>query len=130
MKLVKYLAVLMILALSMFVAACDGGGGTDPSDACEDLCDRVNKCENEGDFDKGGCLDICDEIADEEDNVDGGCQDAIIDLFECGEDLSCVELEGIDFSAIESAMDLILLRVEGCIEESDAVRRKCEDDLG
>lgn len=90
MKLVKYLAVLMILALSMFVAACDSGGGTDPSDACEDLCDRLNKCEFEGGFDKGGCLDICDEIADEEDDVSGNCQDAIIDLFECGEKLGGV----------------------------------------
>lgn len=126
MKLVKYLAVLMILALSMFVAACDSGGGTDPSDACEDLCDRVNKCEPEG-FDKKGCLDICDEIADEEDDIKDRCQDAVIDLFECGEDLSCNEIELVDFSEILDALDLISIRIEGCLDESDVVFDKCFD---
>ncbi len=130
MKLVKYLAVLVVFALSMYgCGSSGGGGGKDASESCEDLCDRVDKCAFEG-FDKGLCNDICDEIDDEEGEVDSGCEDAIIDLFDCGEKLSCEELATLDFEGIDEFLFSVLEEFEACFDEVDDLIDECEDDFG
>ena len=116
MKLVKYLAVLMILALSMFGASCSGGGGTDAAEACEDFCDRVDDCFD--DFPKGECDAECDDI-DDDDDIDGDCDDAIKDLFQCAEDLTCDT-----FVELDSLEDLFFL--EECADEVGDVFDECD----
>ncbi len=114
----------------MSIYGCgSSGSGKDASESCEDLCDRANKCDFD-DFDKGFCNDICDEIDDGEDEVDNRCEDAVIDLLDCAEKLSCEELAGIDFEDIDDFLDSILVELEACIDEIEELLDECEDDFG
>jgi hypothetical protein len=131
MKDRKYLIALMILALSMFGVACSDGGSDsdDASDACFDVCSRVGDCEVEG-FSENGCNELCDELNDDDANISGNCDDALIGLFECAEDASCEEIRlGLEGGIFDDVEDLILTIASECEEEGAVAVIACAEEL-
>lgn len=126
MKVLKPLMAVFIFVLMAF--GCDNGGSrSDASQACVDFCDGTSEeCDT---FDRQNCEIACDELDRLDDDLSRGCDDAIVDLFDCLDNSSCGELNGTFTSPIES-LGNFFVQLEGlCQAEEGNVTGECANDF-
>jgi hypothetical protein len=121
MKHTNRRAVLVILALLMFGVACGDGGSGDEGGGCKDACDRAEECGVPG---LDGCGDFCDDLDDQIEDFNGSCVEAIGDLFACGAELDCDDIE-----QLEGIFDLDPTGLTVCEDEIDTIRDECADEF-
>lgn len=142
MRAPKLLLIPLLALAALFAFGCQPEAGTgDASDSCEALCDEYSECSIDG-FDDEVCAAICEVVGDLEDEVSDGCEEAVVDLFECGEGLTCEEIESFDFHDLDDLDDLDDFDDLGdfiddvadgliddeCEEEAEEVEDECDDD--
>jgi hypothetical protein len=127
MQVSKQLLAVFIFILTAF--GCDNGGSrSDASQACVDFCD--GNSEECGTFDVQNCEIACDELDRLDDDLSRGCDDAIVDLFDCLDNSTCGQLNGTFTPPILSLRDFFV-QLDGrlCQVEEENVTGECADDF-
>jgi hypothetical protein len=126
MQVSKQLLAVFIFILTAF--GCDNGGSRSAaSRACVDFCDGTSeKCDT---FDLQNCEIACDELDRLDDDLSRGCDDAIVDLFDCLDNETCDDLNENFTEPIEN-LENFFEQLDGlCPVEDDEVKAKCGPDF-
>ncbi len=123
--------VLSVLALAAF--ACDPGsnGGTspDPSEACNDMCDRLISCDIE-DFNQNTCRTYCTLTDRDEERLPESCQDALGEVFACGAEVRCADVQEITFETLGDVFGDLGDVLQDCDDERSEAADKCDGYFG
>jgi hypothetical protein len=126
MQVSKQLLAVFIFILTAF--GCDNGGSrSDASQACVDFCDGTS--EECGTFDVQNCEIACDELDRLDDDLSRGCDDAIVDLFDCLDNETCDDLNANFTEPIENLGNFFVQLDDLCEDEEEDVIGQCAGDF-
>ena len=126
MQVSKQLLAVFIFILTAF--GCDNGGSRSAaSRACVDFCDGTSEeCDT---FDLQNCEIACDELDRLDDDLSRGCDDAIVDLFDCLDNETCDDLNANFTEPIEN-LGNFFVQLDGlCPAEEGNVTGECANDF-